>query len=229
MPASITLSDLAWAAPDRPPLFSHLSLSFGPVRTGLVGRNGVGKTTLLKLIAGDFRPRAGGVAVSGSLGVLRQAVQASHSETVADLFGATEALAVLRRADRGEATDEELADADWALETRMAAALGRVGLLVPPEMRLAALSGGQALRAGLACVLGVTPPPLLILDEPTNHLDVDSIEAVEAGLRVYDGALLVVSHSTGSFPRTGTRGLAPSARADRTSSASGPQKAPRSR
>jgi ATPase subunit of ABC transporter with duplicated ATPase domains len=58
-----------------------------------------------------------------------------------------------------------------------------------------ALSGGQMLRAGLACVLGgPRPPPLLILDEPTNHLDIDSIEAVEAGLRGYDGALLVVSH-----------------------------------
>ena len=57
------------------------------------------------------------------------------------------------------------------------------------------LSGGQLLRAGLACVLGgATPPSLLILDEPTNHLDIDSIEAVEAGLRAYDGALLVVSH-----------------------------------
>jgi ATPase subunit of ABC transporter with duplicated ATPase domains len=61
--------------------------------------------------------------------------------------------------------------------------------------RVGALSGGQMLRAGLACVLGGTaPPPLLILDEPTNHLDLDSIAAVEAGLRAYDGALLVVSH-----------------------------------
>jgi ATPase subunit of ABC transporter with duplicated ATPase domains len=57
------------------------------------------------------------------------------------------------------------------------------------------LSGGQLLRAGLACVLGgPRPPGLLILDEPTNHLDIDSIEAVEAGLRAYDGALLIVSH-----------------------------------
>jgi ATPase subunit of ABC transporter with duplicated ATPase domains len=57
------------------------------------------------------------------------------------------------------------------------------------------LSGGQLLRAGLACVFGgTTPPSLLILDEPTNHLDIASIEAVEAGLRAYDGALLVVSH-----------------------------------
>lgn len=51
------------------------------------------------------------------------------------------------------------------------------------------------LRAGLACVLGGTEPPqLLILDEPTNHLDIESIAAVEAGLRAYDGAILVVSH-----------------------------------
>jgi ATPase subunit of ABC transporter with duplicated ATPase domains len=57
------------------------------------------------------------------------------------------------------------------------------------------LSGGQMLRAGLACVLGgEKPPQLLILDEPTNHLDLDSIAAVEAGLVAYDGALLVVSH-----------------------------------
>ncbi len=50
------------------------------------------------------------------------------------------------------------------------------------------------MRAGLACVLGIAPPPLLLMDEPTNHLDVSSIEAVEAGLRAYDGALLVASH-----------------------------------
>ena len=59
---------------------------------------------------------------------------------------------------------------------------------------------------GLACVLGVSPPPLLILDEPTNNLDLDSIAAVEAGLRAYDGALLVVSHDEG-VPR-GHRHLA---------------------
>lgn len=61
--------------------------------------------------------------------------------------------------------------------------------------RVSSLSGGQMLRAGLACVLGgESPPDLLILDEPTNHLDIDSIETVEAGLRAFDGALIVVSH-----------------------------------
>ena len=60
---------------------------------------------------------------------------------------------------------------------------------------VASLSGGEMLRAALACTIGsVQPPELLILDEPTNHLDIHAIAAVEAGLRAYDGALLVVSH-----------------------------------
>ncbi|MDP3239253.1 MAG: ATP-binding cassette domain-containing protein, partial [Reyranella sp.] len=67
------------------------------------------------------------------------------------------------------------------------------------------LSGGQMLRAGLACVLGGTrPPPFLILDEPTNHLDIGSTETVEAGLRAYDGALLVVSHDEPFLEAVGT-------------------------
>jgi len=57
------------------------------------------------------------------------------------------------------------------------------------------LSGGEMLRAALAVTIGASrPPELLILDEPTNHLDIHAIAAVEAGLRAYDGALLVVSH-----------------------------------
>ena len=57
------------------------------------------------------------------------------------------------------------------------------------------LSGGETLRAGLAATIGSSrPPELLILDEPTNHLDIHAIAAIEAGLRAYDGALLVVSH-----------------------------------
>jgi ATPase subunit of ABC transporter with duplicated ATPase domains len=61
--------------------------------------------------------------------------------------------------------------------------------------RVGELSGGERLRAALACVLlADRPPQLLILDEPTNHLDLESIEAVEAALRGYDGAVLVVSH-----------------------------------
>lgn len=60
--------------------------------------------------------------------------------------------------------------------------------------RVEALSGGERLRAALACVMGAHLPQLRVLDQPTNHLDLDSIKAVEGALAAYDGALVVVSH-----------------------------------
>src|SRR5436309_13964720 len=119
MSVSITFSNVSWSTPEGRPLLSHLDLSFGTGRTGLFGRNGVGKTTLLKLISGELQPQSGAVSVNGTLGVLGQVVQPRPDETVAELFGAAEALALLRRADDGEATVEELAGADWTLEARI--------------------------------------------------------------------------------------------------------------
>jgi len=71
MPASIVLSGLAWSTPDGRSLFSQLDLGFSADRTGLVGRNGVGKTTLLKLIGGALRPHAGTISVDGTLSAPR--------------------------------------------------------------------------------------------------------------------------------------------------------------
>ncbi|MES2788485.1 MAG: ABC-F family ATP-binding cassette domain-containing protein [Planctomycetota bacterium] len=193
MHPAITLFDLTWSAPNSPPLFSNVNLSFGSTRTGLVGRNGVGKTTLLNLISGELQPQSGKVSVSGKLGVLRQTVQVSPDETVADLFGVAAPLAVLQRVELGQATDEELADADWTLETRIAHALGRVGLDVPPETLLSAMSGGQRTRAGLAALI-FAKPDFLLLDEPTNNLDREGREAVTDLLATWRSGAIVVSH-----------------------------------
>ncbi|MGF9757865.1 ABC-F family ATP-binding cassette domain-containing protein [Microvirga sp. 0TCS3.31] len=192
MPASITLSGLSWTTPDGRPLFD-LDLSFGPERAGLVGRNGVGKTTLLWLIAGELRPQAGSITVNGRLSILRQSVQVDPDETIASLFGATDALALLRRAEDGAATAEELADADWTLEARMESALAQVGLAVRPGTRLATLSGGQVTRARLAALV-FAEPDFLLLDEPTNNLDREGRAAVIELLGQWRGGAIVVSH-----------------------------------
>ncbi len=190
---SITLSKISWSTPDGHALLSHLDLSFGRERAGLVGRNGVGKTTLLKLITGDLQPLSGTLAVDGSIGMLRQSVQVGVEETIASLFGIEEGLDLLRRAERGQADADALADADWTLETRLAAALAHVGLDALAETRLAALSGGQRTRAALAALL-FSEPDFLLLDEPTNNLDRNGRQAVLDMLSGWRAGAVVVSH-----------------------------------
>src|SRR5262245_44124658 len=192
MPA-ITLANLSWSTPDGRPVLSRLDLSFTTDRTGLVGRNGAGKSLLLKLIAGELAPNTGEVAIAGTLGVLRQAVQIAPDETVADLFGATAALALLRRAETAEAAADELGHADWTLESRMMAALDRLGLAAGPATRLATLSGGQRTRLGLAALV-FNQPDVILLDEPTNNLDRDGRRAVIELLSGWRTGAIVVSH-----------------------------------
>lgn len=144
MPHAITLSDLSWATPDGHLLFSDINLRFGLERVGLVGRNGVGKTTLLKLITGELLPSTGTVSLSGRIGVLRQSVQVGDDETIADLFEARHALHVLSRAQAGMATLEELGDVDWMLEERIAEALAVVGLDTSPSHRFLRSRAGNA-------------------------------------------------------------------------------------
>jgi ATPase subunit of ABC transporter with duplicated ATPase domains len=193
MPASVTLSRLSYTGSDGRPLFSDLDLTFGAGRTGLVGRNGVGKTTLLRLITGELAPSTGSVAVHGRLRVLRQEVQPGPDETVADLFGARGALALLERAAAGEASAAELAAADWTLDTRLADALAEMGLDVPPDTLLSALSGGEWTRAALAALV-FDAPDLILLDEPTNNLDAGGRALVVALLSRWRGAAITVSH-----------------------------------
>lgn len=190
---SVTISQLTYTGPDGHTLFSNLDLSFGPGRTGLVGRNGVGKTTLLRIIAGELAPSAGTVTLAGRKGFLRQQVQPAPGETIADLFGAREGLALLERAMSGTAEIDELANADWTLEARLSAALEKLDLSVTPDTDLTTLSGGQRTRAALAALI-FAEPDLILLDEPTNNLDIAGRAAVAEMLAGWRGAAIVVSH-----------------------------------
>lgn len=190
---SISISGLSWATPEGTPLFRDLDLTFGLGRWGIVGRNGSGKSTLLRLIAGEVLPHSGRVDVVGTVSLMRQRTRHNAGERIVDLFGVGAAFDVLHRAEAGEATAQDLADADWTIPTRIEAALGRCGMQVPPETPLARLSGGEQSRAALAALVFACPD-FLLLDEPTNNLDQQGRDGVAELVRNWTGGLLIASH-----------------------------------
>lgn len=189
----IEIAGLSWQTPNNTPVFTDLHLTFGSERTGLVGRNGTGKTTLLRLIAGEIEPASGTISRPPSVGLLRQNPKHQADATLANLFHVRDKLALLERAERGDATADDLADADWTLEARLDAALASMGLDQPLDTRLSALSGGQRTRAGLAALMFAEPDALL-LDEPTNHLDSAGRRRVIDALQAWRGCVVVASH-----------------------------------
>ncbi|MGL4285216.1 MAG: ATP-binding cassette domain-containing protein, partial [Phreatobacter sp.] len=201
MSALLSLRNLSCATSDGRDLFSGLTLAFGRERTGLIGRNGVGKSTLMKLMAGGLEPKAGTVQRHGSLKVLRQVVQVTSGETVADALDVREPLARLARIASGLGDLADVADGDWTLEARLTEALARMGLDgIGFDRPLGTLSGGQRTRLALAGLM-VDPPDLVLLDEPTNNLDRDGCDAVERFLSDWRGGAVVVSHDRGLLRR----------------------------
>jgi ATPase subunit of ABC transporter with duplicated ATPase domains len=169
----LVLEDLVLPHVPVPPITLRMD---GPMRVALKGPNGCGKSTLLKTILGEIAPRSGACKVSVSCAYLDQHLsQLDLSQSV------------MTHLNLSHTPLEE-----GVLRTRLAQLqLGADKVTLP----LAELSGGERLKAALACVLWrAEATQLLLLDEPTNHLDLASVQAIEAALAGFPGALLVVSH-----------------------------------
>lgn len=202
MPAFITLDSVSAATPDGRVLFDTLNLTIGAERIGLVGRNGVGKSTLLSLIAGTRAPTSGAISRAGVVGVLPQLHAPPPGARLADLLGVGPAWDRLCRIEAEEGTEEDLIEADWTLPGRVAAALAEVGLSRwDASCPAAMLSGGQMTRATLAGLL-IAAPDVILLDEPTNNLDAGARSLLADVLRRWKGGAVVVSHD-----RTLLRGM----------------------
>jgi ATP-binding cassette subfamily F protein uup len=209
---------------------SQVSLAYGHValldradlvveageRTGLIGRNGTGKSSLLRIIEGRARPDDGTVWSAPQLRLaaveqepafepgqsIFEAVAAGVGEArqlLVDYHAAAHAGDLARLARLHESLD---ASGGWALEHRIEATLTRLGL--DADRPVAELSGGLRKRVALARAL-VGDPALLLLDEPTNHLDIGAIEWLEETLVAFSGAVLFVTHDRRFLDRVAQR------------------------
>ncbi len=191
-------------------------------RLALVGPNGTGKSTALRLLAGDLRPDAGDVRVLGraTVAYLRQSQELTSGGTILDaLMEPFAHLVALHReiaaieARLGDATPAEITrygelqerhqrEGGYDIDARVRRLITDVGFAEEELGRpVETLSGGERGRVELAKVL-VRQPDLLLMDEPTNHLDLAAIERLEAYLAGYPGAFILVSHDRAFIQRT---------------------------
>jgi ATP-binding cassette subfamily F protein uup len=189
-------------------------------RVCLIGRNGAGKTSLIRLICGEIQPDHGEIEFSSHIGIsqLAQTLPDDLDHTVHDhVAGGLAELQVLiedyktlsqqelneRRLKELEALQHVIdAREGWNLEHRIESILSELDL--PAERRLHELSGGWQRRVALARAL-VSKPDLLLLDEPTNHLDLATIKWLEDRIYAYPGSVLFVTHDRAFLQRLATR------------------------
>jgi len=173
-------------------------------KVGLVGRNGCGKTSLLKILTGAQAADSGEISLRRAIrvGYLPQEFELDLTLSVQENIaaGAADIVEAIRRYENGEGSDAELdkllhlidhADG-WNLDARIKAAATALG--TPPlDAPVAPLSGGEKRRVALCRALACQPD-LLLLDEPTNHLDAESIRWLEEYLKTFPGAVIFVTH-----------------------------------
>ncbi len=205
-----TMHRLTKTHPPDKTVLSDITLAFFPgAKIGVLGYNGAGKSSLLRIMAGvdqDYRGEAA-LAPGASVGLLEQEPQLDESKDVRGNVeeGVAETKALLDRfnelaADYTDAVADEFAaiqarieaaDA-WNLDTQLEYAMDALRL-PPPDAEVSSLSGGERRRVAL-CRLLLSAPDLLLLDEPTNHLDAESVEWLERHLAEYQGAVVAVTH-----------------------------------
>lgn len=194
---SIIIKDLSYIHADKEVLFSHLNFIVNPgEKMALIGNNGCGKSTLMRIIAGDLSPSSGTVLRPEHLYYVPQHFGQYDRQTVAQALGIDRKLAALHAILGGDAAEQHFAvlDDDWTLEERVQAALSAWDMADTPLSRLMdGLSGGEKTRIFLAG-MELHEPTAVLLDEPTNHLDTAGRERLYNFLRRTSATVLVISH-----------------------------------
>lgn len=177
-------------------LFGPLNLSLETSLCGLVGRNGVGKTRLLRLLAGVDFPSSGHIECDTRIAYVAQQHALGAQTTLAQLLGVDTVFAALQRVEQGEGTEADIDNLDgfWDLPDRLNRAFLQAGLPEFDPYRLAStLSGGERVKA-LLCGALQSGANYLLLDEPTNHLDQQGRQWLYQQLEHWRGGALIASH-----------------------------------
>lgn len=196
MSAVLVCHRLTFTWPTGEAVLDSLDASFSGGFTGLVGRNGTGKSTLIKLLAGELTPTSGEIDRPDRVGYLPQDLVLAADRSVGSVLGIDATLAALARVDAGagELSDFELIGDDWDLEDRVRAELARFGFTdLDLDRPIGTLSGGQVVLLALAAQF-LGRPEVLLLDEPTNNLDQSSRDLLYAAVDRWPGPVIAISH-----------------------------------
>lgn len=199
--SAIVLDRLTFTFPGDEPVLEGLTATFAAGRTGLIGANGTGKTTLFRLIAGELTPTSGTLTVAGNaeVGYLPQNLTLRTDAQVADLLGIRPILDALDALEAGDADPAHFDaigdrwDAGERALARLSAVVGTLGEPGDLRRRVATLSGGETILTALVG-LELARTPVVLLDEPTNNLDAAARDRLYALVDGWRGTLLIASH-----------------------------------
>lgn len=194
--SQILINQMSFNLPTGKSLFSNLTLAFSQNKIGLVGRNGIGKSTLLKLIVGEIQSTSGSIATSGKLEYVPQLQSFPEDMTISAVLGYGEKLNALKRISQGDLNEKDftILNDEWDIEEQMQKQLKMFSLeYLPNDRRVSSLSGGEITCLLLTKVFQ-SDADFLLLDEPTNHLDLSARQDLYHAIQAWQKGLIVISH-----------------------------------
>jgi len=193
----LVLQNITYIHPNKDVLFDNIHLTLNKHdRISLIGNNGVGKSTLLQLMAGLLQPASGSIISDSIPYYIPQIVGQFNDYTIAQALHIENKLIALKQILAGEVTEENMAllAEDWTIEERCEGALKQWGLEgLDLSQKMETLSGGEKTKVFLAGI-AIHNPDIILMDEPSNHLDAASRKLLYAFIQTTSSSLIVVSH-----------------------------------
>ena len=192
-----SLQDISYIHPNKELLFSNVNLTINSLdKTALIGNNGVGKSTLLRIIAAELQPSSGSIFFEETPFYIPQNFGQFSNYTVAQALKVDEKLNALNQILKGNVCEENynLLDNDWSIEERCNGAMDYWQIMgIGLSQKMGSLSGGEKTKILLASIM-VHNPNLILMDEPSNHLDMKGKELLYKFVESARKSFLIVSH-----------------------------------